>query len=255
MNTPIMKRPRLSDEIAEKIKNLIFEGAWVRGQRLPAERELAESFGVSRPSVREAIHSLVAMGLLQTQHGGGTYVADEVGAIFRDPLQNVLLANADAQRDLLEFRHMVEGACSYYAALRATEADKERLSKAFSVLKQHYEQPHSANEQQHQDADAHFHLVIAEASHNAVLLHTIRNTYEVLGPEVRINFGGVQEGQNIRDDLIAQHQALYEAIMQGSADNALLAAQGHIRYIQDVLVEKAEMQQREARAKRRLVSF
>ncbi|MCQ9618195.1 GntR family transcriptional regulator [Paenalcaligenes niemegkensis] len=247
-----MKRTRLSDEIAEKIKNLVLEGAWVRGQRLPAERELADSFGVSRPSLREAIRSLVATGLLHTHHGGGTYVAETVGASFRDPLQQVLFNNPDAQRDLLEFRYMLEGTCSYYAALRATAADRTRLTQAFETLASYHDDPVGIEQSQEQSADAHFHLVIAEASHNAILLHTMRNTYEVLGSGVQVNFAGMYpDGHGVRGDLMKQHQALYLAIMEGRADDASDAAQSHIRFVQEVLLEMKAVQEREARSLRR----
>ncbi len=70
------------------------------GERLPAERALAEEFGVSRPSVREAIQKLVARGLLLSRHGGGTFVSAELGSSFRDPLLALLENNPEAQRDL-----------------------------------------------------------------------------------------------------------------------------------------------------------
>lgn len=247
-----MKRTRLSDEIANKIKDLIMEGAWVRGQRLPAERELAERFGVSRPSLREAIRSLVTIGLLHTRHGGGTFVSETVGASFRDPLQRLLFDNPDAQRDLLEFRYMVESACSYYAALRATAADRARITEAYEVLKSYYENPEGVDQAAEQAADAHFHLVVAEASHNAILLHTMRNTYEVLGESVQVNFAGTYsaDGHAVRGDLMKQHETLYEAIMEGRAEDAAAAARAHISFVQDVLVEMKKVEQREARSLR-----
>ena len=69
---PLQPR-RLSDSIVERIETLVLEGSLRPGERLPAERALAEEFGVSRPSVREAIQKLVARGLLVSRHGGGTW--------------------------------------------------------------------------------------------------------------------------------------------------------------------------------------
>src|SRR3546814_9947383 len=81
---------------------------------------------ISRPSLREAIQKLAAKGLLVSRHGGGTFVAESLGSTFSDPLLHLLENNSDAQRDLLEFRHTLEGSCAYYAALRATEVDRKR---------------------------------------------------------------------------------------------------------------------------------
>ncbi|MBP8237937.1 MAG: GntR family transcriptional regulator, partial [Pseudomonas sp.] len=121
---PINQR-RLSDDIVIQLEALILEGSLKTGERLPAERALAERFGVSRPSLREAIQKLVAKGLLVSRQGGGNYVAEGLGATFSDPLLHLLESSPEAQRDLLEFRHTLEGSCAFYAAQRATELDRE----------------------------------------------------------------------------------------------------------------------------------
>lgn len=134
---PINQR-RLSDDIVSQLEALILEGSLQVGERLPAERALAERFGVSRPSLREAIQKLVAKGLLVSRQGGGNYVAQGLGATFSDPLLELLENSPEAQRDLLEFRHTLEGSCAFYAAQRATEPDLQRLREAFEALQQCY---------------------------------------------------------------------------------------------------------------------
>ncbi len=114
------------------------EGTLTSGQRLPAERVLAEQFGVSRPSLREAIQKLVAKGLLVSRQGGGNFVAESLGSTFSDPLLQLLEHSAEAQRDLLEFRHTLEASCAYYAAQRATQPDRARLKAAFDALQDCY---------------------------------------------------------------------------------------------------------------------
>ena len=129
-----VRQRRLSDDIVEQLEGMILEGTLKSGERLPAERALAEQFGVSRPSLREAIQKLAAKGLLVSRQGGGNYVADSLGSTFSDPLLHLLENNPEAQRDLLEFRQTLEASCAYYAALRATEVDRERLTSAFEAL-------------------------------------------------------------------------------------------------------------------------
>ena len=167
--TPVQQR-RLSDDIVERIEALILEGSFQAGERLPAERALAEEFGVSRPSLREAIQKLVARGLLISRHGGGTFVSESLGSSFRDPMVELLEHNPEAQRDLIEFRHTLEGSCAYYAALRATEPDRERLKTAFERVQDSYLRQGRISRAEEGRNDALFHLAIAEASHNAVLL-------------------------------------------------------------------------------------
>lgn len=231
---------------------MILEGTLKAGERLPAERQLAEQFGVSRPSLREAIQKLAAKGLLSSRQGGGTYVCENLGSTFSDPLMQLLESNADAQRDLLEFRHTLEGSCAYYAALRATDVDRQRLSEAFERLQDCYGRAGEVTRAEEGVADASFHLAIAEASHNAVLLHTIRGLFDLLKRNVVTNIGGMYalRGET-RSMLNAQHRALYEAIMEGRAEDARRLSNQHIDYVQEVLADVVQQEMREQRAQRR----
>lgn len=248
-----IQQRRLSDEIVEQLETMILEGALQAGERLPAERKLAEQFGVSRPSLREAIQKLIAKGLLISRQGGGNYVSQEVGATFSDPLLNLLAEKHDAHKDLLEFRHTLEGACAYYAALRATPADHERLAVAFAELERCYNTTqNTASPVEEGLADARFHLAIAEASHNAVLLHTIRGLFDLLRKNVVTNIGGMyMQRKETRDMLITQHRALYQAIQAGDAEQARALSNQHIEYVCDVLAEIDEEQLRLQRSERR----
>ncbi|WP_271409252.1 FCD domain-containing protein [Pseudomonas sp. Q1-7] len=247
-----VRQRRLSDDIVSQLEAMILEGTLKAGERLPAERALAEQFGVSRPSLREAIQKLVARGLLVSRQGGGTYVAAELGTTFSDPLLQLLESNPEAQRDLLEFRHTLEGSCAYYAAQRATPVDHERLTAAYENLQACYAPDSKATRAEEGAADARFHLAIAEASHNAVLLHTIRGLFDLLKHNVVTNIGGMylQRGET-REMLTRQHRALYEAIIERRAEDAREISHQHIQYVQEVLEEGQLEAQRLARAQRR----
>ena len=225
---PINQR-RLSDDIVSQLEALILEGSLKTGERLPAERALAERFGVSRPSLREAIQKLVAKGLLVSRQGGGNYVAEGLGATFSDPLLHLLESSPEAQRDLLEFRHTLEGSGAFYAAQRATELDRERLREAFEELQQCYAGVGKVTRAQEGAADARFHLAIAEASHNAVLLHTIRALFDLLKRNVLTNIGGMYaQRSETREMLMLQHGELYAAIIDGQAELARQISNRHI---------------------------
>ncbi|TWI52447.1 GntR family transcriptional repressor for pyruvate dehydrogenase complex [Pseudomonas duriflava] len=243
---------RLSDDIVAQLETMILEGTLKPGERLPAERVLAERFGVSRPSLREAIQKLVAKGLLNSRQGGGTYVASSLGTTFSDPLLHLLGQTPEAQRDLLEFRHTLEGSCAYYAALRATELDHARLRDAFEVLQRCYLERTTITREKEGAADARFHLAIAEASHNAVLLHTIRGLFDLLTRNVVTNIGGMYAyREETRDTLMEQHRALFEAIIERRAEEAREISSRHIHYVQNVLEEAQDEMRRVARSQRR----
>lgn len=243
---------RLSDDIVAKLEGMILEGTLKAGERLPAERVLAEQFGVSRPSLREAMQKLAAKGLLISRQGGGNYIAESLGSTFSDPLLQLLENNPEAQRDLLEFRHTLEGSCAFYAAQRATEPDRLRLSEAFQALQDCYARVGKVSRAEEGAADARFHLAIAEASHNAVLLHTIRGLFDLLKRNVVTNIGGMYALRTeTRDMLMNQHRALYEAIIEGRAEAARELSNRHLHYVQEVLAEVLLEAQRTARAQRR----
>jgi GntR family transcriptional repressor for pyruvate dehydrogenase complex len=144
-------------------------------------------------------------------------VSDSLGSTFSDPLLHLLENNPEAQRDLLEFRQTLEASCAYYAALRATEVDRERLTAAFEALQDCYARDDKVSRAEEGAADARFHLAIAEASHNAVLLHTIRGLFDLLKRNVVTNIGGMyQQRTETRDMLISQHRDLYLAIIEGA---------------------------------------
>lgn len=252
MNFGPLRQRRLSDDIVARLEAMILEGTLKAGERLPAERVLAEQFGVSRPSLREAIQKLAAKGLLSSRQGGGTYVCESLGSTFSDPLMHLLENNVDAQRDLLEFRHTLEGSCAYYAALRATDMDRQRLGEAFERLQDCYGRAGEVTRAEEGAADASFHLAIAEASHNAVLLHTIRGLFDLLKRNVVTNIGGMYalRGET-RGMLNAQHRALFEAIMEGRAEDARALSNQHIDYVQEVLADVVQQEAREQRAQRR----
>lgn len=247
-----IQQRRLSDDIVAQLETMILDGALQAGARLPAERKLAEQFGVSRPSLREAIQKMVAKGLLVSRQGGGNYVSQEVGTTFSDPLLALLVEKHDAQKDLLEFRHTIEGACAYYAALRATPADHERLDAAFAQLEACYANTDNDCRAEEGLADAHFHLAIAEASHNVVLLHTIRGLFDLLRGNVVTNIGGMyNQRSETRTMLIEQHRALHQAIKTGQAEQARQLSNQHIEYVCEVLAEVDEEQLRVQRSERR----
>jgi GntR family transcriptional repressor for pyruvate dehydrogenase complex len=247
-----IRQHRLSDNIVEQLETMILEGTLQPGQRLPAERALAERFGVSRPSVREAMQKLVARGLLTSRQGGGNYVSDSLGSSFSDPLLNLIEGRPDAQRDLLEFRHTLEADCAYYAARRATDLDRQQLQDAYDELQACYAREGQASRAEEGAADARFHLAIAEASHNLVLLHTIRGLFDLLKRSTVTNIGGMYALRSeTRHTLVAQHQALFDAIMAGRAEDARRLAGEHINFVQDMLEEREEENRRLARAQRR----
>jgi GntR family transcriptional repressor for pyruvate dehydrogenase complex len=244
----LMDTPRVSDIVVEKIEQLILEGTLKPGQRLPAERKFAQQMGVSRPSLREALQKLSARGMLVAKRGGGTTVTKSLNPALENPLLELISNSPDSHADVLELRHAIESLSAYYAASRRTESDIEQIRTCYKRLIISHSLQDAALEAK---ADAHFHLAIAEASHNVVLVHVMRSLFSLLRKSIRYNLENVYKQSGRFEHVRDQHYHLMTAIINGEPDDARSASDRHIDYIERVLIDTDSQRQREARANRR----
>ncbi len=228
-----MKRTTLSDQIAGQLQEMITEGQFKPGERLPAERQLAGRLGVSRPSLREAIKKLSSKGLLDSRQGGGTYVRATLNEGLSDPLLQLIREHPESRYDVLEVRHALDGQAAYYAALRATDADRDNIRRAFDhMIELHKLGDDPINEAR---ADAAFHLSISEASHNIVMLHTMRSLFSVLQSSIKNSLDKMYTIPRVFEPLSAQHEKLMQAVLAGDPDAARQAAQTHLVFVEESL--------------------
>jgi len=250
MTFKTIKPARLSDSIIHQIEELILNGVLKPGDRLPAERELAQELDVSRPSLREALLKLEARGLLKARPGGGTFVADIAAPTVTEPLVELLKDRPEATFQILELRHALEEMAAWYAALRATEADREIIRRRYEALIELYD----TNDDPDLDAeaDAEFHLAIADASHNVALIHVVRGLFSLLRNSITRSLQQLKQRNEDYAPLRDQHRAIYEAIMAGDPARAREAANVHLTYVEEFMRKGIAMQDREAVSQRRL---
>jgi len=249
MTEPI--RPaKLADAIADRLEQLILEGSLRPGERLLPERDLAQKLDVSRPSLREALDKLERKGLVYSGRGSATYVAALLGESFTGPLAAVLRSRPETTFDYLEFRTIVEGSAAYFAALRGTEVDREIIRERFESMEQAHGKDDPSEEA---GVDALFHLAIYEASHNLVMLHIMRSLSEMLRHDVFYNRAKLYMRPGVREMLLEQHRAVYLAVMAGDPEAARAAAEAHITFTRDALMEIAKADARLEVSLRRIV--
>ncbi|WP_026971559.1 pyruvate dehydrogenase complex transcriptional repressor PdhR [Aliagarivorans marinus] len=249
MNYQRVKPAKLSDVIVEQLERMILEGSLPPGERLPAERELAKQFDVSRPSLREAIQKLEAKGLVVRRQGGGTFVQHKLRDGLTDPLFELLAKHDESQLDLLEFRHAVEGISAYYAALRGTEGDLEKIQLCYTRVELAQEQGDSAAEAK---AVVALYEVIAEASHNLVLFHLIRGLAPLLEANVLSNFELLYRRPSVTSKIRQHRSTMLKAILDGQPDQAREASHQHLAFIEETLLEIEREESRVERSNRRL---
>ncbi|SFG75196.1 transcriptional regulator, GntR family [Duganella sp. CF458] len=240
---------RLSDVVATQLENRILEGSLKPGDRLPSERELAVDLGVSRPSLRGALQSLVAKGLLITRHGGGTFVTDSMQAAFTDPWQQMLKDHPDIHGDMLEFRHMLEGQAAQLAAERGTEEDFERIRACHEALEIAFA---AQDLEQCIKTDVEFHQAIAEASHNALIGHLSSSLHKVMEGHVQSNLEYLTARPELWAQLRAQHHAIWDAVRERRMDVAQRAAHHHLEFVRQTMRETMKNEERRSAATRRL---
>ncbi len=236
MTDPI--RPaKLAHAIADRLEQLILEGSLRPGEKLLPERELAQRFEVSRPTLREALERLERKGLVYSGRGGATHVAPLLGEGFTAPLAAVIQGRPEAAFDYLEFRGIVEGAAAGMAALRGTAVDHELVGATFARMERAHGQEDPTEEA---DADADFHMAVYEASHNVVMLHIMRSLSAMLRGEVFYNRAKLYERKGVRELLLDQHRAIRDAVVAGDSKAARAAAEAHISFTRDALQEIAK---------------
>jgi GntR family L-lactate dehydrogenase operon transcriptional regulator len=230
---------RLSDRVAQQLLELIQSTQLQSGAKLPTERALAEQLGVSRTALREAIQKLASRGVLESRVGAGTFVGSRVPLWHEQavaPLESLLRDDPQYRYDVLEARQALELSTAWYAAQRATDKDRDRIRRCFDDMLRHQQARDAASAAR---SDAQFHLAIAEASHNAVLVQLMGSLFElVLGTVAqnrRLMF--VHDDLSTLEHLTAQHHNLMQAIVDGEPEQARSAIGQHLAYVHEKLSE------------------
>ena len=182
MFEPVHDNRALSEKIIVQISDVLITGGLKPGDRLPPERELAEQFGVSRTVIRDAVKTLAGRGILHVKHGAGIFVAtSEENAIGRlGALSDIFPLQGVGLRDLFEVRKVLETEGAGWAARRRNEYHLERLR---GILKDAHRS--SENLEVLSDQDAQFHVAIAEASQNLVLVRVMLTLLDLLAQSRR----------------------------------------------------------------------
>lgn len=240
---------KLSDIIVERLEAMLLEGKFLAGQKLPPERQLAEQFNVSRPSIREAIQKLEAKGLLSRKQGGGTWVSDNLAPGVTDPLMDLVATYPEGQFDLLEFRHALEGMAAYYAALRANEADVMALNQALHRTELAYQED---SIEKQAESLVEFYLCMAKGSHNVVLLHIMGNLLEVLKDNIAGNLALLRKRSDEYQQIHQQRKHIVAAIVSGNPELARQASNEHLAFIEKTLLEINSQDSHMQRALRRI---
>jgi GntR family transcriptional regulator, transcriptional repressor for pyruvate dehydrogenase complex len=222
----IVRRNKVYEEVARQIERLILKKL-KPGDKLPAERELAEVLKVSRGSIRDAIRSLELLGLVEARQGTGTIVRDTAGDSSANPFASVLKRRKEAVRELLDFRKMLEPPL---AARAATHASPEEIAELESILKRQEEKQDQGEPAVAEDAE--FHYNVALASGNTVVLKVVDIMMDLLRETRTRSLQVDGRAQKSYDG----HRRILGAIQRHDSDAARSAMLRHIEDVEEIVL-------------------
>lgn len=186
-----VKLKRLSDEIFQQIKGLIFRGQLKPGDKLPAERDLATYLNVGRSSLREALMQLNAVGLIEVRKKDGYFVRSLTEQMV-GPLKSFVDAEIRNLVDFLKFRKMLDIWCAQEAIRNGVDEDFERIRQSLEA-----------------DSDINFHIAVAEASHNVIAHHVVSDMHDLFS-----TLAFIKKRHNEYPKLaVEHHRKIYEAMV------------------------------------------
>jgi DNA-binding FadR family transcriptional regulator len=238
---------RLYEQISQQLAASIAEGKFKVGQRLPSERELAQTFGVSRPTVREAIIALELDGLVEVRLGSGVYVLNRHPPSGREAAKDI------GPFELLEARRLIEGEACALAALRIEDSQIKQLSELLAEMRDDNRQNQVLMSE---DADRRFHGLIAISTQNSGLIAAVEMLWDARARSPQSHLMDDKSREGGMKPSIDEHAAILRALKRHDPDAARAAMHEHIaRVIDDKLkitaVREIERVQAVAAEKRR----
>jgi GntR family transcriptional repressor for pyruvate dehydrogenase complex len=217
-----MAKPKLYEQVVERLRAYVVDSGLRAGDKLPPERDLAERLGISRASVKQAIVVLEVQGLVDVRHGGGSYLT-------RDSLDVEPVADMVARRrrlpDVLEAREALETKLAELAAHRRTDEDLRTIDAALAHMASEIESGGLGAE-----GDRRFHEAVTRAAHNALLAEFMRS----IAPQIAESRGESlrQPDRPVRS--LGQHERIAAAIRAQDPEGAAAAMRDHVRTVSEV---------------------
>ena len=220
-----VRTSRLYEQIVQQIEESVLKGVLKAGDQLPAERDLAQRFGVSRTAVREAVKALREKGLVEAYSGRGTFITDGTSQAIRQSLGlMVKIGQPSGSIHLAEVRAILEPEIAALAATRIQEQHLTLMREAVALMDRAQEDPEAYIE-----ADLDFHLALAEAADNPLILSLLDSIVALLR-EQRIRIfqveGGPSRGQY-------HHKRILHAVEQRNPEKAREAMRAHLLQVRE----------------------
>lgn len=245
-------RKQVTDIVAERIERLIIDGILKTGDPLPSERRLCEKLGASRSALREGLRVLRGLGIIETRHGQGSFVARLTADRDASPLMHLFNSQPRTLYDLLEVRAILESEAARLAAQRGTSADFIMIRRRYEEWQGMQGEVATTPREALARADHAFHRAINEASHNPVLVHTLQSLSDLMLSSVLASVSNLYHRPVHKRQIDRHHERLYQAVIARESEKACRVAREHINNLRDTFLEIEQEEQRLVRAAMRL---
>jgi GntR family transcriptional repressor for pyruvate dehydrogenase complex len=218
-----IKKEKVHEIIIKQIKENIEKGELLPGDKLPSERELAQSLSVSRGVVRQAMSVLEAKGIIEIKQGIGVFLIKNERESMLKKLHSIFSETDIHLIELLELRQCIEGQAAAYAAERRNERDLFKIKQALDKLEAAVDKGDVAA-----DEDFQFHMAVAEASHNSMMVQTLRLLSDAF---IKSLYKARSEALLIpgkSQSVVEEHYEIYEAIKNADPERARKALLLHL---------------------------
>jgi GntR family transcriptional repressor for pyruvate dehydrogenase complex len=225
---PIVKT-KITDSILKELRRRIASGEIREGDKLPNQNELAAQLGVSRPSLREALHGLAMLGVIEQRPGLGTVVRAQTPAFLAGDLDLPLISDSQGVQELIEARRVIEVDMVELAVERSSDAELKQLGM---ILEEMTLMVESGRIEDYGKRDIRFHSIIAQAAHNRFLLHLFTAIRQFLDQYIRESFVLMPEALRISQQ---GHCLIFEALKNRDKRRAVAEMIKHIQLGQETL--------------------
>ncbi|MFC3883346.1 FadR/GntR family transcriptional regulator [Bacillus songklensis] len=232
-----IKPKKIYEEVAEALLSMIKSGDLKPGDKLDSVQQLAENFQVGRSAIREALSALRAMGLVEMKQGEGTYVRQFDAELISLPVTAAVLMKKEDIIHLLEVRKVLEVGTVVAAATKRTLDDLQKMKEALEAMK-----AAAGNEELGERADFEFHMAIAAASKNPLLVNLMNNVSEMMIETMRETRRlWLYSKQTTSERLYQEHMQIYEAIVEQNPSKAQELMLTHLVAVEQVLMKYIEL--------------
>ncbi|CUU45411.1 FadR/GntR family transcriptional regulator [Clostridium beijerinckii] len=225
MFTSNSKTPKVYHQVIEQIKNNIKSGKLKKGDRLPSEREMSESLGVSRASIREALRALEVVGLVESRQGAGNYIKTNFDNSLFEPLSVMFMLQESSIEEMYDLRETLELRC---ARLSAKNIENNELELLTAILDRMYI---AENEAESLELDIKFHYLIAKTSRNTLLINVLEVISQLMDEFIRKSRAQILHTGKTRENLLEIHENLVRALKCRDASKAHNAMVEHFDLI------------------------